>query len=148
MKKIFTTLLLLCFGVNMPISAVAVETSKTVKAPVWEEYVPEKYQNPRSFPNKGKNISELAVGVVLTDLLLTAPIGIPMICHATTKMKNESWYKKKIIFDAGLKEAEKIQDPVKKQEYYVNLLKKCKLTEERHQKQLAKIKKKSAKNAK
>ncbi|MGN0006127.1 MAG: hypothetical protein ACI37Z_09205 [Candidatus Gastranaerophilaceae bacterium] len=148
MKKIFTTLLLVCLGLNMPISAVAVETSKTVKAPVWEEYAPEKYQNPRSFPNKGKNISELAVGVVLTDLLLTAPIGIPMICHATTKMKNESWYKKKIIFDAGLKEAEKIQDPVKKQEYYVNLLKKCKLTEERHQKQLAKMQKKTAKNDK
>lgn len=148
MKKIFAVLLMVGFLANTPLAAIAVQTSNTVKAPVWEEYVPEKYQNPRSFPNKGKNISELAVGIVLTDLLLTAPIGIPMICHATTKMKNESWYKKKIIFEAGMKEAEQIKDPVKKQEYYTNLLKKCKLTEERHQKQLAKMQKKAAKEAK
>ena len=59
--------------------------------------VPEKYQNPRTFPNRGKNIAELSVGIVLTDLLITAPVGIPMIVHATTKMKNQSWYEKKQI---------------------------------------------------
>ena len=93
-------------------------TNNDVKAPVWEEYVPKKYQNPRQFPSRGKNIAELTVGIVLTDLLITAPVGIPMICHSTTKMKNQGWYEKKLIFENGLKEAETISNPEQKQLYY------------------------------
>lgn len=96
-----------------------------VDAPVWEDYVPKKYQQPREFPNKGKNIAEMAVGVVLTDLLITAPIGVPMICHSATKMKNQTWYQRKIKFEKGLKQASTIQNPQEKQEFYNKLLKDC-----------------------
>lgn len=146
MKKFISLLLVMSFvGANSQVLAVTSTTQTEVKAPVWEEYVPEKYQNPRSFPNKGKNISELAVGIVLTDLLITAPIGIPMICHSTTKMKNQGWFVKRQKFEAGLQEAEKITDPAEKQAYYVKLKKQCGLTEERHQKQLKKIAKQKKK---
>ena len=81
-------------------------------------------------------------------MLLTAPIGIPMICHATTKIKNQGWYEKKIIFENGLKEAEHISNPAEKQAYYKKLLKKCKMTEEKHQKQLKRLEKQRKKEAK
>lgn len=132
-------------GVNSQVLAVSSTADTEVKAPVWEEYVPEKYQNPRSFPNKGKNIAELTVGIVLTDLLITAPIGIPMICHSTTKMKNQSWFLKRQKFEAGLEQASTISDPAEKQAYYTKLKKECGLTEERHQKQLKKIAKQKKK---
>ena len=99
----------------------------SVTPPVWENYVPKKYQEPREFPSKGKNIAEMAVGVVLTDLIITAPIGVPMICHSATKMKNHTWYNRKIKFEQGLKQAEKIQNSQEKQEFYDNLLKECKM---------------------
>lgn len=102
----------------------------SVQPPVWEDYVPKKYQEPRSFPNKGKNIAEMSVGVVLTDLIITAPIGVPMICHSATKMKNQTWYKRKIKFEEGLKQAETIENPQEKQIYYNNLLKECKMIEQ------------------
>lgn len=127
MKKFLATILTISFLIGTNLTALAVETVQKVEAPKWEDYVPAKYQNPREFPNKGKNIAELAVGIVLTDLLITAPIGIPMICHATTKMKNQGWYKKKQVFEAGMKEAESIQDPAQKQKYYDNLIVKCKM---------------------
>ena len=76
---------------------------------------------------------------MLTDLLITSPIGIPMICHATTKMKNQGWYEKKLIFERGLQEAENISDPAQKQAYYNKLLKKCKMTEKKHKKQKTKL---------
>lgn len=146
MKKFIALLLLMTFvGVNSQVLAVSSKANTEVKAPVWEEYVPEKYQNPRSFPNKGKNIAELTVGIVLTDLLITAPIGIPMICHSTTKMKNQSWFLKRQKFEAGLEQASTISDPAEKQAYYTKLKKECGLTEERHQKQLKKIAKQKKK---
>lgn len=146
MKKFIALLLLMTFvGVNSQVLAVSSTADTEVKAPVWEEYVPEKYQNPRSFPNKGKNIAELTVGIVLTDLLITAPIGIPMICHSTTKMKNQSWFLKRQKFEAGLEQASTISDPAEKQAYYTKLKKECGLTEERHQKQLKKIAKQKKK---
>ena len=72
----------------------------TVNVPKWEDYVPEAYQNPRSDFNKGKSIAELSAGIVLTDLLITAPIGIPMMVHGTTKLKNISYSKKKVLIVA------------------------------------------------
>lgn len=131
MKKQISILLAMVILASAPMAMAITDTTSPsdVKAPVWEEYVPKKYQNPRSFPSKGKNIAELSVGIVLTDLLITAPVGIPMVCHATTKMKNQGWYEKKAIFENGLKEAENISDPAEKQAYYDNLLKKCKMTE-------------------
>lgn len=141
MKKQVSILLAMVIFASAPMAMAITDTTSPsdVKAPVWEEYVPKKYQNPRSFPSKGKNIAELSVGIVLTDLLLTAPIGIPMICHASTKMKNQGWYEKKAIFENGLKEAENISDPAEKQAYYDSLLKKCKMTEKKHKKQMKKI---------
>lgn len=134
MKKQVSILLAMVILASAPMAMAITDTTSPsdVKAPVWEEYVPKKYQNPRSFPSKGKNIAELSVGIVLTDLLITAPVGIPMVCHATTKMKNQGWYEKKAIFENGLKEAENISDPAEKQAYYDNLLKKCKMTEKKH----------------
>ena len=131
MKKQISILLAMVILASAPMAMAITDTTSPsdVKAPVWEEYVPKKYQNPRSFPSKGKNIAELSVGIVLTDLLITAPVGIPMVCHASTKMKNQGWYEKKAIFENGLKEAENISDPAEKQAYYDNLLKKCKMTE-------------------
>ena len=65
-------------------------------------------------------------GIVLTDLLITAPIGIPMICHSTTKLKNIGWKERKTKYFDGLEEAKNI--PAEEQEeYYTNLLKKCKM---------------------
>ncbi len=108
----------------------------SVQAPKWEEYVPAKYRNPRDDFSRGNAIAELSVGILLTDLLLTAPIGVPMICHSTTKLKNLGYADKKIIFEEGLIEAEKITDPREKQIYYKKLLKKCKFTEQKRQRQL------------
>lgn len=102
----------------------------------------------KSYPNRGKNIAELSVGIVLTDLLITSPIGIPMVCHATTKMKNQGWYEKKIKFEKGLQDAENISNPAEKQAYYNNLLRKCRMTDKKHQKQMKKIEKQNRKNAK
>lgn len=134
MKKLLSIFFVFAFlYANAPVFAVT-STANNVSAPIWEDYVPKKYQNPRSFPNKGKNIAELSVGIFLTDLLITAPVGIPMICHASTKMKNQSYYTKKIKFEKGLKEAEKIQNPQEKKAYYENLLKACKLTPQKKNK--------------
>jgi len=145
MKKIIAGLVLFSF-ISAPTACIAQTTEQEeVKAPVWEEYVPEKYQNPISFPDKKKNITELSVGIALTDLLVTAPIGIPMIVHATTKIKNQGWYEKKKIYDKGLIEAQSITNPTEKKAFYENLKKQCNLTEKRRKKQLKKMaKKKSA----
>lgn len=146
MKKVVLSLFIFAFGM-IPISVVGQEVVQDeVKAPVWEEYVPQKYLEPRSFPNKGKNIAELSVGVVLTDLLITAPIGVPMIVHSSTKMKNQGWYEKKLIYENGIKEAENIDDPEAKRLYYEELKRQCKFTEKRHAKRLKEIAKENRKN--
>lgn len=148
MKKQIAKLLIISILAFSPAAIAESVTSNDIKAPVWEEYVPEKYQNPRQFPNRGKNIAELTVGIVLTDLLITAPIGIPMVCHSTTKMKNQGWYEKKLIFEQGLKEAETISNPEQKQAYYDKLLKQCRMTNKKHEKQMKKIQKEQKKVAK
>lgn len=134
MKKIIATMIVALFAASPIAFAGNIEHVTTsqdaVQPPVWENYVPKKYQEPRSFPNKGKNIAEMSVGVVLTDLLITAPIGIPMICHSATKMKNQTWYNRKIKFEKGLKQAETIKNPQERQVYYDNLLKECKMIKE------------------
>ena len=110
------------------------EPQRTIDVPKWEDYVPEKYQNPRGEFSKGHSIAELSVGIVLTDLLITAPIGIPMMVHGTTKLKNISYSKKKVKFENGLKEAENITDLDQREKYYKNLLASCDMTEKRKQK--------------
>lgn len=146
--KVFNCFLVFCFVFNfLAPFAVALE-EEMPKAPVWEEYVPFKYQNPRPFPKRGKHIAELSAGIFLTDLLITAPIGIPMIYHATTKLKNQGWYERKQKFEKGLIEAEKISDPKEKEAYYAKLLKECKLTEEKRQEQLKRMEKRAKKEAK
>ncbi len=146
--KVFNCFLVFCFVFNfLAPFAVALE-EEMPKAPVWEEYVPFKYQNPRPFPKRGKHIAELSAGIFLTDLLITAPIGIPMICHATTKLKNQGWYERKQKFEKGLIEAEKISNPKEREAYYAKLLKECKLTEEKRQEQLKRMEKRAKKEAK
>lgn len=146
--KVFNCFLVFCFVFNfLAPFAVALE-EEMPKAPVWEEYVPFKYQNPRPFPKRGKHIAELSAGIFLTDLLITAPIGIPMICHAVTKLKNQGWYERKQKFEKGLIEAEKISNPKEKEAYYAKLLKECKLTEEKRQEQLKRMEKRAKKEAK
>ncbi len=145
MIKKFCVVILVCFVTNFLAFAVENKTTKeTVSPPVWSDYVPEKYENPRHF-TRGKSIAELSVGIFLTDLIITCPIGIPMIVHSTTKLKNQGYYEKKVKFENGLQEAEKIKDPEEKQKYYDKLIKDCKLSTERRDKKLAKQQKKAEK---
>lgn len=142
MKKILPLILAICIlsiCSNITLAEDITQIKNYNNAPKWEDYVPLKYQNPRPFPKKGKNIGELVTGIVLTDLLITAPVGIPMIVHSSTKMKNQSWYERKQIFEKGLDEAENVTNPVERQEYYTNLLQTCKMTEKMRQKRLQEI---------
>ena len=135
MKKIILSLLTISI-MSMPAICSEVETTNIqnstipqqtgVQAPKWEDYVPEKYQNPRQF-RKGKSIAELSVGILLTELIITSPIGIPMIVHSTTKLKNQGYYEKKIKFEERLENGAKIENPKEQQLYYSNLLKECKM---------------------
>jgi len=113
------------------------------KPPVWEDYIPEKYQNPRRDFSAKSATTELVAGIVLTDLLLTAPIGIPMIVHSTTKFKNINYAKKKDKFNEGLIYAQSIENPTERRVYYKTLLKNCDMTEA-HKNRLAKKRAKQA----
>lgn len=124
------------------------QTSTYTRPPVWEDYVPPKYQNPRRDFSRGNTIAELVTGIVLTDLVFTAPIGIPMIVHSSTKFKNISYAKKKDRFEEGLKYAENIEDPTERRVYYKQLLKECKMTEHDKEKLAKKKAKKAAKGEK
>ena len=135
MKKQLASFIMLAMLLpNLSVFAETSDNTTEVVAPKWEDYIPTKYQNPRQF-SRGKTIGELATGIVLTELLITAPIGIPMVVHSTTKMKNINYYNKKIKFESGLAEAEKIQNPKDKELYYKKLLKSCNMTEEARIKQ-------------
>lgn len=142
MKK-FVALTILSAFLLTPLTAIA-ETI-IVEAPKWEDYVPEKYQNPRDDFRRGSAIAELIVGIVLTDLIITAPVGIPMICHSATKIKHVSYSDKKALFEEGLEVAKTIKTPEEKQQYYKKLLKKCKLSETKKKKLAKKRAKKEAK---
>lgn len=136
---IVVCLLVLFMGYSLPAFALSEENSEhlrdnrvqpeePVNAPRWTDYVPKKYENPRTDFSRGSSIAELVAGIVLTDLIITCPIGIPMICHSTTKLKNISYANKKDRFFEGLEEAEKLPADEQKQ-YYEKLLKKCKMKE-------------------
>ncbi len=146
MKKIIVIFIMFCFS-SFILPVYAIEENN-VTAPKWEDYVPEKYQNPRSDFTRGSAIAEIAVGSELTALIITSPIGIPMLCHGVTKFKHVSYRDKKAKFEAGLKEAEKIENPADRQAYYEKLLKKCKFTEKQKQKLAKKRAKKAEKETK
>ena len=137
MKKILSLILLVFFVVNIPAYALSeadsidlrdmrVQPAEPANAPRWTDYVPAKYQNPRTDFKRGKARGELITGIVLTDLIITSPIGIPMICHATTKLKNLSYADKKEIFFNGLEKAKDI-NPDEQETYYTSLIKQCNL---------------------
>ena len=155
MKKFLSILLtLLIISANVPVLAMSVEESEAAglrdmrvqpdvpaDAPKWIEYVPTKYHNPRIDFKKGTAITELVGGIVLTDLLFTAPIGIPMICHSTTKLKNIGWADKKDKFFVGLEEANNITNAEERSVHYDKLRKKCKMTDKKRAKQLKRLEK-------
>ncbi len=143
MKK-FVALTILSAFLLTPLTAMG-SVEQAVEAPKWEDYVPEKYHNPKTEYSRGGAIALIAVGVELTALIITSPIGVPMICNGSTKFKHVSYSGRKKKFEAGLKEAEKIKDPIEKQKYYKNLLKNCKLKEKNKEKILKKRAKKEAK---
>ena len=159
MRRLLSIILAtLIFSINVPAFAMSVEESEAeglrdmrvqpaepADAPKWIEYVPTKYHNPRTDFKRGTAIAELASGIVLTDLLLTAPIGIPMIWHSTKKLKNIGWAHKKNKYFEGIEEAKNIQSPNERREYYDKLLKKCKMTETKHEKQLKRLEKENKK---
>lgn len=151
-KKITFLLILSILSINLPSLALSkakaqkagvvdarVQPEQPADAPKWIEYVPEKYQNPRTDFSKGSAIAELTTGIILTDLLLTAPIGIPMICHSTTKLKNIGWADKKAKFFDGLQEASTISDTQERAKYYTKLKSQCKMSEKKRAKQLKKM---------
>ena len=123
MKKLIILSVLMSL-ISMPVTAFGGEVEELVypDAPVWGDYVPQKYENPRTDFKRGNAIAEMIAGVVLTDLLITAPIGVPMICHSATKLKNISYAKKKVKFENGLMEAESIIYPDEREEYYEQLI--------------------------
>ena len=125
-----------------------VQPDEPADAPKWIEYVPAKYQNPRTDFKKGAAIGELTAGIVLTDLIITSPIGVPMVCHATTKLKNIGWADKKEKFFKGLEEAKNITDDNERAAYYKDLRYKCKMTDRKHAKQLRRMAKAKAKESK
>lgn len=157
MKKFLVLMILCAFCCFQPlVLADGIENNQhaeNIVAPKWEEYVPEKYQNPRNDFTRASAISELSVGAVLTNLIITAPIGVPMICHGVTKFKHVSYRDKKAKFEQGLRTAETIQSPEEKQDYYDKLPRDCRLKiknkykyDKKQQKKQAKLDKKTAKN--
>lgn len=102
-------------------------------APKWEEYVAPKYRNPRTDFSKGGAIAETSIGGVLTSLIITAPIGIPMVIHGTTRIKMVSYANRKRIFDEEIAKAKLIQDDSLRAEAYTKTLKRCHLKESTRQ---------------
>ena len=143
MKKFLVSMLILSFAIMQP-AVFAVEDIQQAVPPKWEDWVPEKYQNPRTDFSKGSSIAELSVGIFLTDLLITAPIGIPMICHGTTKIKNVSYSEKKEKFEKGLAFAQTIESQEERQQYYDKLPLKSGLNPSKHNKILKKRAKEQA----
>lgn len=135
MKKIitFTALFAFIFAQTSAFALQSTDVSNTenMVIPKWEDYVPKKYQNPRTDFTKKSGTTELIWGIVLTDLLVTAPIGIPMICHGTTKCHHVSYLEKKEKFENGLAYAETIKSPQERQEYYNKLIKECGLKKQK-----------------
>ena len=127
MKRFVVLSLLVALLMPSSVAFANTNTTKEVVAPKWEDYVPDKYQEPRMF-SRGKSIGELGAGIGLSSTIILSPVGVPMIVHSTTKLKNIGYYNKKIKFDDGLAAAEGIKNPVERQKYYDNLIKECKTT--------------------
>ena len=130
MKKLVALFSLLSIVAVQPL-AMGVETQYVsedeVVAPKWEDYVPKKYQNPRSDFTRKSGTTEMIWGAVLTDTIILCPVGIPMICHGSTKRKHVAYREKKEQFMDGLEQAKTIENPQERQEFYNNLIKDCKL---------------------
>lgn len=138
MRKIFALLLAINFmAMSLPVFALSeeesehlrdmrVQPSEPANAPRWTDYVPDKYENPRTDFRRGPAITELSFGIFITTTIFGAPIGIPMICHSTTKLKNIGYKDRKAKYFNGLEEAKNIPE-AEQEEYYANLLKKCKM---------------------
>lgn len=165
MKKFVAITLLFCF-MNFNLGAFALEeTVENVSqsapsvtlyddAPKWEDYVAPKYRNPRTDFSKGSSITELSVGALLTELIITAPIGVPLLVHGTTKVKMGSYANRKKIFEEEIAKARTIEDPDKRAQEYTRILSKCNLKEstkrhyeKKYAKKQKKLAKKQAKNA-
>jgi len=140
-------MIILLFAVSLLFTQPAVLALETEEAvpPKWEDYVPEKYQNPRKDFTRGSSIAEMSTGIALTALIITFPVGVPMICHGTTKFKHVSYRDKKEKFEKGLAYAETIESTAEKQAYYDKLPSKCGLKESKKNKILKKRAKEQAK---
>ena len=136
MKKFFASVLTVSFMLlSIPAFALSEEESQDLRdtrvqpsepkdAPLWTDYVPAKYENPRTDFTRKSATTELIWGAVLTDLIITAPIGIPMLCHGTTKLRNANYANKKEKFFNGLEEAKNLPE-AERGKYYEELLKNC-----------------------
>ncbi len=134
MKKLKIALLTIVYLVTINVVIAQSNHTKEIEAPKWEDYVSEKYHHPRSDFKRKSTYWEMASGFILTDLIITAPIGIPLIAHSFSKLKNISYSDRKKKFEQGLIFANSIDDPQLKQEFYKTLLKDCKLSERKKQK--------------
>ena len=163
MKKILSILLILgIFSINTSVFAKSKKKEKQVEtpveqttslqgeihedAPVWAEYVAPKYRNPRSDFSKGASITELTIGIILTELIITAPIGIPMVVHGTKKIKMVSYNNRKNIFDEEIAKAQRIEDDTERAQEYQRILNRCHLKESTRAHYAKKEAKKKAKN--
>lgn len=147
MKKILSLLIVFSFIAGNTAVFAHVKSTE-VQPPKWEDYVPEKYQNPRADIQRKNAIKKMAIGGFLTDLIITAPIGIPMLCQGITDFKHVSYRDRKKKFYHGLEEAKQIQNPEEKAAYYDALLESCKLNEKDKARLAKKAAKKQAKLAK
>lgn len=148
MKRFVVLSVLIAMLMPTSLAFANASTDKEVVAPKWEDYVPDKYQEPRMF-SRGKSIGELGTGIGLSSTIILSPVGVPMIVHSTTKLKNLGYYNKKIKFDDGLAAAEEIKNPVERQKYYDNLIKECNFNPKfkaKHDREAIKRAKKADKN--
>jgi len=87
-------------------------------APQWNDYVPAKYQNPRTDYSKGGAITEIVAGTLLI------PFTLPLIFHGSDKLKNISYAQKKEQYFRGLDQAQNMTYE-QQQAYYPQLLQQC-----------------------
>ena len=125
MKKTISLLLLLSMATfTMPAFAEMydsrVQSIYPENAPRWTDYVPPKYQNPRTDYSKKGAITEIVIGS------LVLPFTIPLIVNGSTKLKNISYAEKKKIFFNGLQQAQTMT-PEQQQQYYPQLLRQAEL---------------------
>ena len=144
MKKILVSMLILSFAIMQP-AVFAVEEIKEAVPPKWEDWVPEKYQNPRTDFSRAAAITETSIGAFLSALVVGIPIGVPLICHGSTKFKHVSYNDKKKRFEKGLAFAQTLDTEAEKQSYYDRLPQKCGLKESSHNKILKERAKEQAK---